>query len=189
MKVYVADFLQETAHLSAAEAGAYLYLLLYYWTHGSLPESEVTIRRISRLTERQWQISKDNLRSMFGPEWSHPVLDQRIAEMIEKSEINSANAAKSHMLRRMHARSSLPKQQTSNKTSYQEKIVSLVETREYEPSEAEWRAACSRFVRNNSHWPRGLGPEPGMLGCRCPAEILTEHGIDPETGIVRRTAK
>jgi hypothetical protein len=37
------------------------------------------------------------------------------------------------------------------------------------------------FVRAGV-WSRYAGPEPGMLGCRAPGELLAKHGIDAKNG-------
>jgi hypothetical protein len=37
------------------------------------------------------------------------------------------------------------------------------------------------FVRTGV-WSRYAGPEPGMLGCRAPRELLAKHGIDAASG-------
>ena len=37
------------------------------------------------------------------------------------------------------------------------------------------------FVRTGV-WSRYAGPEPGMLGCRAPGELLGKHGIDAKNG-------
>ncbi|MET0546913.1 MAG: hypothetical protein ABWZ40_11435 [Caulobacterales bacterium] len=39
----------------------------------------------------------------------------------------------------------------------------------------------SMFVRTGV-WSRYAGPEPGMLGCRAPRELLAKHGIDVISG-------
>lgn len=49
-------------------------------------------------------------------------------------------------------------------------------------SDADWRAAVKRFKGNRSLWSRHAGPEPGMAGCRAPAQVLVDHLIDPATG-------
>lgn len=51
----------------------------------------------------------------------------------------------------------------------------------------DWDATVSMFARSG-HWSRHAGPEPGMRGCRAPADVLTKHGIDPATGMKLRKA-
>ncbi|MET4197260.1 hypothetical protein ABIB96_001248 [Bradyrhizobium sp. LA3.X] len=46
----------------------------------------------------------------------------------------------------------------------------------------DWRATVRRFKANGSLWSRHAGPEPGMIGCRCPVHVLVEANIDPATG-------
>jgi hypothetical protein len=52
-----------------------------------------------------------------------------------------------------------------------------------QPSLEDFDRAAALFIKDNSKWGRGMGPEPGMGGCRCPPEILIKHGIDPKTGM------
>jgi uncharacterized protein YdaU (DUF1376 family) len=103
MPLYIADYLADTSHLSAAEHGAYLLLIMHYWRHDGLPKDEEYIRRITKLTTRQWSQSRDVLRSLFGDGWRHKRCDHEIAQAIEKSKVNSANASVSHEVRKANA--------------------------------------------------------------------------------------
>lgn len=49
--------------------------------------------------------------------------------------------------------------------------------------EIDWDRAVAMFKRNNSHWGRHLGPEPGQLGCKCPVDVIERAGLDPKTGL------
>lgn len=103
MPLYIADYLADTAHLNTSEHGAYLLLIMFYWTKGSLPESEEAIRRITRMTSRQWSQSRDAIRSLFGDGWRHTRIDNELAKAIEKSSVNSATAKRMHSDRRANA--------------------------------------------------------------------------------------
>lgn len=46
----------------------------------------------------------------------------------------------------------------------------------------DWDQTVKRWKSNNSLWPRGIGGEPGMWGCKCPANVLADNQIDPATG-------
>jgi uncharacterized protein YdaU (DUF1376 family) len=103
MPLYIADYLADTAHLNAAEHGAYLLLIMHYWRTGGLPEDETKLARIARMTSRQWSHSRDLLRSFFGDHWCHKRIDMEIAQAIEKTERRSANAHAMHERRRANA--------------------------------------------------------------------------------------
>jgi uncharacterized protein (UPF0335 family) len=45
----------------------------------------------------------------------------------------------------------------------------------------DWEQVVSFFARGGP-WSRYAGPEPGMIGCRAPREILAKHCIDAATG-------
>ena len=96
MPFYFSDYLADTAHLSTAEHGAYFLLIAHYWSHGRLPNDDTIIRRITRMTPRQWAKSGNIIRSFFGDHWCHKRIDKELSQAIEKSRINSANAKRRH---------------------------------------------------------------------------------------------
>lgn len=106
MPLYIDDYLGATAHLEAHEHGAYLLLMMHYWRERSLPTDDEIIRKISRLSIRQWRRARPLIRSFFGDDWKHARIDKELAKVIEKSKVNSANAAKSHEDRKPVARKS-----------------------------------------------------------------------------------
>lgn len=71
MPLYVGDYLRDTQHLSAEEHGAYLLLIMHYWTHGSLPQDEKFLQKISQLSGYKWQKYFENISGLFGPGWTH----------------------------------------------------------------------------------------------------------------------
>jgi uncharacterized protein YdaU (DUF1376 family) len=111
MPLFVADYLADTAHLSAAEHGAYLLLVMNYWQRGKpLPADDRKLARIARMSDAEWQESRDTLAEFFHEEdgvWSHKRVDAEIAVAEEKTskakkaarisaEVRKANAE--HML-------------------------------------------------------------------------------------------
>jgi uncharacterized protein YdaU (DUF1376 family) len=132
MPVYAGDYLAKTAHLSTVEHGAYLLLMLHYWINGRLPKSEDAIRRITRMTPRQWARSRDQLRSLFGDDWRHMELDERLQQAIEKSKVNSANARLSHANRKKSAPE--PEQQSHTESELEPEAKSEVAQKEQQQS-------------------------------------------------------
>lgn len=87
MPLHIADYLADTGHLTAAEHGAYLLLIMHYWQNGHLPENERVIARIAKLTAEQWEESRDMLAMLFGPSWTHKRIDAELSkadDIIEK---------------------------------------------------------------------------------------------------------
>lgn len=121
MPLYVADYLADTAHLSATESGAYLHLIMHYWMHGGLPTDDRALARIAKLELRLWHRYRGVLCSFFETQndgsWVHRRIDRelhRSAEISNKrkaavqQKLNKSSAnddAKSELLH-THARAS-----------------------------------------------------------------------------------
>ncbi|QDM34496.1 DUF1376 domain-containing protein [Tardiphaga sp. vice352] len=103
MPLYIADYLAGTAHLSTVEHGAYLLLIMHYWSKGGPPENDEIARRVTRMTNHQWSKSSPLLRTLFCDGWRHKRLDIELEQVAEKSRVASANAHKLHESRRRSA--------------------------------------------------------------------------------------
>ncbi|MFA5951503.1 MAG: DUF1376 domain-containing protein [Hyphomicrobium sp.] len=103
MPLYIADYLAGTGHLSTVEHGAYLLLIMHYWSKGGPPASDEIARRITKMDNRQWSKSCNILKSFFSDDWRHRRIDAELAKAVEISKANSANAHKSHENRRRRA--------------------------------------------------------------------------------------
>lgn len=90
MPLYVADYLADTGHLSAAEHGAYLLMIMHYWQKGGLPDDERQLSRIARLSADEWAESRDTLAGFFGENWTHARIDEELAAAKEKYEKRAA---------------------------------------------------------------------------------------------------
>jgi uncharacterized protein YdaU (DUF1376 family) len=91
MPLYVADYLADTGHLSAAEHGAYLMLIMHYWRQGSLPNDDGMLQRIARMTGREWARSRATIAAFFDAEWKHA----RVESELRKAQLKSAARADS----------------------------------------------------------------------------------------------
>lgn len=90
MPLYVTDYLAKTAHLTAAESGAYLHLIMHYWTHHGLPADDQQLSRIARMTDRQWVKAKPIIQGFFIDGWKHKRVE---FELTEAARISAAGRA------------------------------------------------------------------------------------------------
>lgn len=81
MPLYVADYLADTGHLSTFEHGAYMLLIMHYWSKGSLPDDNKRLASIARASLEQWSDIRATLAEFFGDGWKH----ERIDDELEKS--------------------------------------------------------------------------------------------------------
>ncbi len=86
MPLWVGDFLGDTAHLNAAETGAYLLLLIHLWLNGTLPNDDRKLARIARTTPRQWKAMRDTIVQFFDAGWTH---ERVTAERMRAAEISA----------------------------------------------------------------------------------------------------
>ena len=83
MRLYIADYLGDTTHLSTEEHGAYLLLLMSAWRSGGrLPLDDVMLAKLVKLPPRSWAKIKPNVMAFFqrrGSSYTH----KRIAKELE----------------------------------------------------------------------------------------------------------
>jgi uncharacterized protein YdaU (DUF1376 family) len=76
MPLFWGDFLANTMHLSAQEAGAYLFLIAHAWEHdGEIPGERVRLARIAHLRQDQWNRVWCALEKFFEPRSAVPLID------------------------------------------------------------------------------------------------------------------
>lgn len=96
MPFYVADYLADTAHLRAAESGAYLHLIMHYWQHDGLPSDDRKLAAIARMTDAEWRRSRPTIVEFFGPNWRHKRIDKELAKAAAISCKRRASAMQRH---------------------------------------------------------------------------------------------
>lgn len=66
MPMFWGDYLRDTGHLSAAEHGAYLLLIAHQWTTAKpLPNDDMQLARIARMSPREWRTARRMLEDFF----------------------------------------------------------------------------------------------------------------------------
>lgn len=90
MPLYVSDYRGDTMHLSAAQHGAYLLLIMHYWQQGGLPDDDEQLARIASMSISEWRRNRPIVRAFFGEGWRHHRIDRVMAEAVEAYEKRSA---------------------------------------------------------------------------------------------------
>lgn len=98
MQLYVADYLADTAHLTAAQHGAYLLLMFNYWQRGKpLNNANERLTNVARMSNEEWLEAKPALAEFFeidGDEWRHARIDRDLETVNSKaSKASSAGKA------------------------------------------------------------------------------------------------
>ncbi|MHB1023363.1 MAG: YdaU family protein [Acidobacteriaceae bacterium] len=118
IQLYVADYLADTAHLTAAQHGAYLLLIFNYWQRGhALNNSNERLANVARMTNDEWTASKHVLAEFFsidGDEWFHSRIESDL-EAVRLKSAKASNAGKASVEKRLNKRSA-DVEQTLNHT-------------------------------------------------------------------------
>ena len=82
MPLYVGDYLGDTGHLTTAQHGAYLLLMMHYWRKGDLPDDDRQLSKITKLPLKTWCEYRPTLQDFFGEGWKHKRIDAELAKMV-----------------------------------------------------------------------------------------------------------
>lgn len=108
MPLYVADYLVDTPHLTAAQHGVYLLLIMSYWQRGKpLPDDDDKLAKIARVGPREWARMKSTIRELFTVAdgvWTHSRIERELAR-VEAKSLKSKKAAQASVERRFGERS------------------------------------------------------------------------------------
>jgi uncharacterized protein YdaU (DUF1376 family) len=86
MPLYVGDYLGDTGHLTTAQHGAYLLLMMHYWRKGDLPDDDRQLSKITKLPLKTWCEYRPTLQDFFGEGWKHKRIDAELAKMVRVSQ-------------------------------------------------------------------------------------------------------
>lgn len=111
MPLFVADYLADTAHLSATEHGAYLLLIMNYWQRGKpLPADDRKLARIARMSDVEWADARSTLAEFFHEVdggWRHARIEEEMFVAQGKSAKAKASARASVAARQANAERTL----------------------------------------------------------------------------------
>ena len=85
MPLYVGDYLGDTGHLTTAQHGAYLLLMMHYWRKGQLPDDDRQLSKIAKLPLKTWCEYRPTLQDFFYDGWKHKRIDAELEKMMRVS--------------------------------------------------------------------------------------------------------
>lgn len=92
MRMYWADYDADTSHLTTMQHGIYLLLIKNYWQRGGpLPDDELRLARIAKVSLKDWRHNAPTIREFFKVQdflWHHT----RIAAELSRVEAKSLKA-------------------------------------------------------------------------------------------------
>ncbi len=94
MPLYVGDYLAKTGHLTTIQHGAYLLLILHYWSNSGLPTTDKELMAIARLTVEEWATNCHTLSQFFDRGWRHTRIDNELAKAKRIAETRSLSGLK-----------------------------------------------------------------------------------------------
>ena len=86
MPLYVGDYLGDTGHLTTAQHGAYLLLMMHYWRKGELPDCDRQLSKITKLPLKTWCDYRAVLQAFFHDGWRHKRIDAELERVMRISE-------------------------------------------------------------------------------------------------------
>jgi len=152
MPLYVADYRHDTAHLSAAEHGAYLLLIMHYWTAGRLPDDDRQLARIASMTAAEWRRARPVVQALFHDGWRHKRIDAELARAADISSKRAASAKQRHSNSSANAPANAEQLHTHARASSQPQTHSEEGT---SPS-SEARKRATRLPANWMPSPEGI---------------------------------
>jgi len=129
MQLYVSDYLADTAHLTPAQHGSYLLLLMNYWQRGKpLDNTDDRLAFVARMTAEEWFDNKDILAEFFiveGDLWVHSRIEADLQKVQEKSVKASLNGRLSGVKRSLNYKDKDKEEDIDKDTTSFEKFWSV----------------------------------------------------------------
>lgn len=196
MPLYVGDYLADTTHLTQAETGAYLLLLMAAWRSGGrLPHDDAKLARFSRSTGPQWKRIKANVLAFFTIEDGF-IFQRRLraelakyeATLSQKREAGRAGGiSKSLKSKRAEVAAATvppwqPEPDKEQEIEREEANASLSPSGDEPAVEDQFETAWKAYphVRGRSSKPKAKAVWPRLLKAERAgmAEAATRYGVD-----------
>lgn len=165
MSLHIGDYKKDTGHLRAAEHGAYLMLIMHYWSTGGIPADDRQLASIACMTDREWSKAKPIVMAFFGADRHHKRVESELAEAVAKYDRRVAAGKRSRQAAPEHCSSNA----TSNAGAMPKQPITLTDKEDKEPSLRSGRG------RDGSRLPDDWTPSDDDVA------FAVSHGLDRAT--------
>jgi uncharacterized protein YdaU (DUF1376 family) len=178
MPLFWGDFLANTMHLSAQEAGAYLFLIAHAWENeGKIPSGKNRLARIAHVQHEHWNRVWPVLENFFEPINGNPGGAslwgyQHVRVLAELDRLGKISSKRKAAAMQMHSKSN-GGASTSTSTS---RIESSAYAKGMQPRARQDDASLELQLAQKQHL--GISPDKGM-DYRSPPAKKSENVLTP----------
>lgn len=185
MPLYIPDYIADTAHLDAAESGAYLHLIMHYWMNDGLPDDDKMLARIAKMKPSQWRSARPILQEFFIDGWKHKRVEFEMTEAARISKAGQIGGKASAEARRLAKRTAneppTTRQRSLNDTSND---PATEPQRQANESSSPTTTSTKNLTSSESGTARAKGSLAGEMKTKI-VEIYQALGLEPvpDTGL------
>lgn len=159
MPLYIADYRNKTAHLSAAEHGAYLLLIMHYWVNKGLPDDMNQLMRIAAMTAAEWKKSRGVLQAFFRDGWRHERIEEELAKAEQISSKRRAAAEQRYCKTDANAHANAEQKESKSNHTRGVIVSSLPLESSLGLNETQTEQATGRKRKNKTQLPDDFAPD------------------------------
>jgi uncharacterized protein YdaU (DUF1376 family) len=97
MSLHIGDYKKDTGNLRSTGHGAYLLLIMHYWSTGALPDDDRQLAAIAGMSDREWKQWKPTLQAFFHDGWKHKRIDAELELAQKNYDVRAAAGSKGGM--------------------------------------------------------------------------------------------
>ena len=89
MPFFIGDYLKKTSRFTTEQHGAYLLLIIDYWSNGPLPNDHKILAQITKMSHDAWSIASSIVLSKFilhDGHWHHDRIDEELSKAKKRKE-------------------------------------------------------------------------------------------------------
>jgi uncharacterized protein YdaU (DUF1376 family) len=154
MPLYIGDYLRDTRRLTTLEHGAYILLIMEYWSHGPLDDDQALLQAVTGMSEPEWVASEPKIRRFFvikDGKWKHKRIDRELQISENKYEKRAASGRKGGLSKASNARAML--EQCSTNHNHNQNLSIPYEDSQNEPLSVSSKPTSAKKSNKRISYP------------------------------------